>query len=506
MLMRVISCAAIVAAICGAAAADEFADLKLQNWHQWRGPQATGVAPQGNPPTEWSETKNIKWKVEIPGQGSASPIVWGDKIFVSTAIKTERTGEAADTAAARSRGLFRQVALTDSLSKDNGSNATSATLLAQNTEQPSGARPGGERGRDRERGGFGRPGGGGRGGGNPFGITPPTNIYQFVVLCIDRKTGNTLWQKTANELVPHEGHHQTASFASASPVTDGKHVWVSFGSFGLYCYDMAGNLVWEKDLGDMQTRMMFGEGSSPALHDGSLVVLWDHEGDDFIATFNARTGDEKWRMPRDEPTTWSTPLVTDEGGVTQVVTSGANRIRSYDFRTGQLLWECGGLGSNPIATPVVIDGVAISMTGHRDPAGIAVPLDARGDVSGSDKIAWQVKETTPYIASPVLYDDLLYFTKSRNAILSIVEAKTGKVVVNQKRLPDQDTLYASPVGAAGRVYFPSREGMTVVIKHGREFEVLAQNQLDETIDASPAIVGREMFIRGDKHLYCIAEE
>ena len=155
-----------------------------------------------------------------------------------------------------------------------------------------------------------------------------------------------------------------------------------------------------------------------------------------------------------------------------------NRIRSYDLASGELIWECGGLGSNPIASPVTIDGLAICMTGHHDPAGIAVPLDAKGDVTGTDKVAWQI-ENTPYVASPLLYDDMLYFVKWRNAVLSSVEAKTGEFVIDQKRLPEMDSMYSSPVGAAGRIYFASREGKTVVVKHGREFEVLATNTLDD---------------------------
>src|SRR5262245_45848268 len=497
--------AAIVFLAAGTIWADEFAEKRLQNWHQWRGPEATGVAPLGDPPTEWSETKNIKWKVQIPGQGSASPVVWGDRIFVLTAIKTERTGEAAETAETEIKAPVRQVSFAEAPQSDAKTAQAGTTLLVQNSS----GRPadgGLERGGGRDQGGGGAGGRGGRGGGNRFGIVAPTNIHQFVVLCLDRKTGETLWQKTAAELVPHEGHHQTASFASASPVTDGKHVWASFGSRGIYCYDLEGNQVWEKDLGDMQTRFSFGEGSSPVLAGDTLLIQWDHEGDDFIVALDARTGEEKWRKPRDEPSTWSSPLVVEGAGRTQVVTSGSNRIRSYDLKNGDLIWECGGLGSNPISMPIEIDGLAIAMTGHNNPAGIAVPLDAQGDVTDTDKIAWQLKDVTPYIASPLLYGDVLYLTKNRNAILSVVEAKTGKVLVNQKRLPDQDTLYASPVGAAGRVYFPSREGMTVVIKHGPDYDVLARNPLDETIDASPAIVGKEIFIRGEKHLYCIADE
>lgn len=269
---------------------------------------------------------------------------------------------------------------------------------------------------------------------------------------------------------------------------------------------MDGNLKWEKDLGDMRTRFSFGEGSSPAHHGDTLVLNWDHEGDDFIVALNARTGEEKWRKPRDEPSTWATPLIVEGGGRTQVVTTGSNRVRSYDLESGELIWECGGLGSNPIASPVAIDGLVIAMSGHNDPAGFAVPLTAEGDITDSDQVAWKIEGSTSYVSSPVLYDDTLYFTKSRNAILSAVNAKTGEAIIDQKRLPDMDTLYSSPVAADGRIYFSSREGNTVVIKHAPELEVLASNRLDEAIDASPAIVGKDLILRGENHLYCIAEQ
>jgi outer membrane protein assembly factor BamB len=491
--------------VAGSVWAQDFERQKLQNWHQFRGPQDTGVAPMGNPPIEWSETKNIKWKVPIPGAGSASPIVWGNRIFVLTAVKTERTSESAERTTSTGGAAVRQIAFAPN------------QLLAQRDENRRGdaqrgdAQRGdgqrGERGRGQGRGGFGGQGRGGFGGGRGgFGITPPTNYHKFVVMCIDRSSGETLWEHTAAEVVPHEGHHDTNTFASGSPYTDGQHVYAFFGSRGLYCYDLNGDLKWEKDLGDMRTRFSFGEGASPTVYGDTLVITWDHEGDSFIVALDARNGNEKWRQPRDEVSTWATPLVVEAAGRTQVITSGDNAIRSYDLANGELLWECGGLGSNPIATPVVNDGVVICMTGHRDPAGIAVPLDARGDVTDSDKIAWRI-DNTPYIASPVLYDDLLYFTKGRDAILSSVEAKTGQVVINQKRLPDLSTLYSSPVAAAGRIYICSREGNTIVLKHGREFEVLATNSLDEqTIDATPAIVGNELILRGQTHLYCIAEQ
>jgi outer membrane protein assembly factor BamB len=495
MMLKKASAGAVLFLVASSVLASDFDRQKMQNWHQFRGPLGTGVAPAGNPPTEWSETKNIKWKVAIPGRGSASPIVWGDRIFILTAIKTDRTAEPAERTTSTNSATIRQVAYSPE------------QLLAQRDEnRRDGERGDGQPGQRGERG-RGRGGFGGRGGGGRFGINPPQNYYEFVVLCIDRQTGETLWQHEAANEVPHEGHHQSSSFASASPVTDGQTLYVSFGSRGIHTYDLNGKPGWKRDFGQMQTSNSFGEGTSPALHGDTLVINWDHEGDSFIAALDARTGDIKWKTDREEGTTWSTPLIVEGAGRTQVITSGENRIRSYDLANGELLWECGGLGSNPIATPIVSEGIVVCMTGHRDPAGIAVPLDARGDVTSSDTIAWQVENSTPYIASPVLYDGLLYFTKGRNAILSCVEAKTGDVVIDQERLPRMESLYSSPVAAAGRIYISSREGNTAVIKHGRELEILATNELDEqAIDATPAIVGNEIILRGETHLYCISEQ
>lgn len=459
--------------------AGNFDEQKINNWHQWRGPQANGVAPKGNPPTEWSTTKNIKWKVAVPGRGSASPIVWGDRIFILTAVKTDRTAAPQNATSATRSGPAR--------------------LAAFQSEQPPGDASRDRPNPRRSEGGSGRPGGG------RFNIEKPTNYYQFLVLCIDRNTGKTIWQRTACEVVPHEGHHQTGSFASASAITDGKLLYASFGSRGIYCYDLDGNPKWNKELGELRMRFSFGEGSSPALFEDSLVQICDQEEGSFVVALNAQTGQERWRKPRDEVSTWGTPLIVEGAGRMQVVTSGANRVRSYDLRNGELIWECGGLGSNPIACPVAVDGLAIAMTGHNDPAGIAVPLDSKGDITDSKKFAWRIEGSTPYVPSPLVYDDTIYFTKSRNAILSSVAAKTGDYIISQQRLPEMNAIYASPVAANGRIYVSSREGTTVVVKHDSKLEVLATNHLDETIDASPAIVGNDLIVRTEGNLYCISE-
>jgi outer membrane protein assembly factor BamB len=324
-------------------------------------------------------------------------------------------------------------------------------------------------------------------------------------MCLDRETGDTIWQKTACEAVPHERHHRTASFASASPVTDGKNLYISFGSRGVYSYDMDGNFRWKKDLGPMRTRHSFGEGSSPALYGDTLVVLCDQEDQSFITALDANSGKTKWRVDRDEETTWTTPLIVEHGGRTQVIVNGTNRSRSYDLANGELIWQCGGQAQGVVPTPIVYGDLVFCMTGHRGAALNAIPLDSTGDITDTDKIAWSRDNGTPYVPSPLLYDDLLYFTKSNNAILTCVSAETGAVHFENKRLEGLDTLYASAVGASDRIYISGRDGTTLVLKKGTELEVLASNHVGETIDATPAIAGKQMFIRGEKHLFCIAE-
>jgi outer membrane protein assembly factor BamB len=397
------------------------------NWHHWRGPHANGFAPETDPPLNWSSDQNIQWKKEIPGRGSGTPIVWGDRIYLTTAVPTSSSGAAQGT-------------------------------------------------------------------------------YDFVVYCLDRNTGEEVWRKVATSAVPHEQIHVTNTYASASPTTDGERLYVSFGSFGIFCFDMDGNEIWSRDLGDMQTRREFGEGTSPTLYEDSLIVNWDHEGPSFIAVLDAATGATRWQKPRDEVTTWNTPLVVEAAGRTQVVVNGTNRARSYDLATGDVIWECGGQVTNPIPSPVVYQGVVYCMSGHRGSALYAIPLDSQGDVSNSPSLAWVRREGTPYVPSPLLYDDRLYFTKGNNGVVSILNAETGEPYVDQKRLPAAGNIYASPIGAAGRIYITGRDGTTVVLKHADELEVLATNELGEPVDASPIAVGKQLYMRGEQHLYCIAEE
>ena len=236
------------------------------------------------------------------------------------------------------------------------------------------------------------------------------------------------------------------------------------------------------------------------------MVPFDHEGESFIVALDAMSGDEKWRQARDEQTTWSTPLITEFDGRTQVVTNGSKRVRSYDLTTGELIWECGGQAGNPIPTPVRFEDNVIVMTGYKGYAIYSIPLSSKGDITDSDTITWIEEDAAPYVPSPVLYEGQLYFVKANNGVLVSRSAKDGELLIDQTRLPNVSTVYASPVAAADHVYLTGRDGTTLVIKHGTTFEVIATNKLDDEIDASAAIFGNEIFLRSKQHLYCIAGE
>ena len=336
-----------------------------------------------------------------------------------------------------------------------------------------------------------------------FGITFPNTFYQFAVICLDRNTGRELWRKVAAEKVPHEGHHGDNNYASASPTTDGERLYAWFGSVGLFCFDLDGKQLWSRDLGEVETRRSFGEGASPVVHDDRVVLTRDNEGKSYVICLNAATGETVWQVDRDEPTSWATPLVVEQDGRTQVITSASNRVRSYNLADGALLWECGGQVGNVTPSPVTDGKLVYCMSGYRGSALFALPLDATGDITDSDEIAWSTSRGTPYVPSPLLYDGLLYFNQSNDAILTCLKADTGETVIERTRMPGLRSVYASPLGAAGRVYFVGRDGVTLVIERGEEFKELATNRLDEGIDASPAAVGKQLFLRGQKHLYCI---
>lgn len=437
---------ALVAAALGSAnnafAQGEEALDPLDQWGMWRGPLATGAAPHADPPTEWSEDKNVRWKAALPGLGHSTPIVWGDRIFVTAA--EEAGGEV----------------------------------------KPEFNRPG-------EHDNF-----------------PLTHKHRFLVLALDRATGAVLWKSAVREAVPHEGGHVSGSHASASPVTDGERVYAFFGSNGLYCLEAKGGAVlWAADLGKMHTKHGHGEGASPALHGGTLVVNWDHQEQSFAAAFDAKTGAEKWRRDRDEPTSWATPVVVEHGGRTQAIISATNRIRAYDLETGEIIWECGGLPNNVVASPVAADGIVVATGSYEKQAMLAINLDgAKGDITGSDQILWRRIRRTPYVPSPLLTGGHLYFFTHYQGVLTRADLRTGEEKAGPFRLPSIRNIYASPVAAAGRLYVTDLDGQTLVVTDAETPEPIALNKLDEPIAASAAIAGRDLFLRGDRHLYCLRED
>jgi outer membrane protein assembly factor BamB len=610
LVVTAVSVSSVVA--CGG-----WAENADENWPQWRGPRQTGEAHRANPPTEWSESKNVRWKVKVAGEGLATPVVWDNRVLVLTAINTGKKGEA--TAARRpndgasprgpqpgsppgqrrggegggsrfgassvlagrlfaagdkdedkkltadelsavaatwfaaldsdSAGTLSQDQFPERLGKLFGSAAANnrevlagrliaPRLFAAIDSNKDGsvtadewratfakwyadwdAEKTGAVSEEQVRGGLGTalprpegdgPGfGGGPGGGGFGGMSgpPPSELHQFAIVCLDRQTGKVLWQQVAREEVPHEGHHRSdGSFAAPSPVTDGQRIYAYFGSRGLYCYDMDGKLQWSQDFGDMRIAATFGEGSSPVLAGDAVIVNWDHEGESFIIALDKKTGGTLWRKPRDERTSWSTPLVVEHNGKQQVVTSASGRIRSYDAASGELVWECSGMTRNVIPSPVAAEGMVYCISGFQGSSLLAIRLGSTGDLNASDAVAWRHNRNTPYVPSPLLYEDKLYFFASNNGVLSCLDAKTGRVLIEPARVPGLRGVYASPVGAGGYVFLIGREGATVVIKNTGQLDVVATNELDDRFDASPAIAGNELFLRGREHLYCIARE
>lgn len=413
----------------------------LENWPQWRGPLGTGVSPVGDPPIEWSEDKNVQWKIELPGRGHSTPIIFGNRIFLTTAVP-----------------------------------------FGPKLEPRKSGRPGAH---------------------DNLAIS---QRHRFVAMAIDRQSGKTLWQKTLNDALPIEGAHYTASLASASPVADSEHVIAFFGSHGLFCLDHAGTVVWGKDLGQMHTKHGHGEGASPALHGSTLIINWDHEDESFIVAIDKATGKERWRKPRKEVTSWATPIVVEQNGKAQVIVCGTSRVRGYDLSDGSILWECGGLSANIVATPVYSDGVVIAGSSYEKRAMLAIRLaGASGDITDTEQVIWSRRRGTPYVPSPLLYDGALYFHAHYQSVLTRLNAKNGEENPGPFRLPGIGNVYASAVGAAGRVYVTDIEGTTLVFTNEDKPRILARNVLDDRFNASAAIVGQQMLLRGEKYLYSIGE-
>jgi outer membrane protein assembly factor BamB len=422
--------------------AEPFEEAKASYWHHWRGPEANGVSRTANPPTEWSEEKNILWKVPIEGAGCSAPIIWDDKIFILTAMDTGKVDPS----------------------------------LPKPEDQPE----------------------------RVFGITHPNTSYEFIVLCLDRTSGKERWRRTATVKVPHEGHHRDNDFAPASPTTDGERLYCWFGSAGLFCYDLDGEPIWNRDLGEAYVGASLGEGCSPVVFGDKLVIVRDHSRQSNIEVVHAKTGKTLWKKDRDEPNAWATPLIVEHSGKTQIITTASKFVRSYDLNSGDIIWQCSGLTGNCIPAPVIEGDLVYCMSGYKGYSVMALPLNSMGDISETNKVVWSKERGTPYVPSPVLYDGMLYFLQSNQAIMTCLNAGTGEAIIDRTRLPYIGNVYSSPVAANGYVYVPGRRGQTLVIRRSEKLEIVATNRLDDTFDASPALAGNQLFLRGSRFLYCIA--
>jgi len=411
-----------------------FASADVPEWPQWRGPLNTGMAV-GDAPVQWGAS-GIRWQLPIPGRGHSTPVVAGNRMFLTTAVPT-------------------------------GKGSSPRT-------------------------------GGRAGGGADAGLE-----HRFEVLAIDRITGKLLWQRTATVATPHEGYHRTyGSFASNSPVTDGTRVYAFFGSRGLYAYDVDGTLAWKKDFGvQMRIDLAFGEGTALTLHDGRLLHF-DHLDTGFLVMLDPATGREIWRTKRTERYNWAAPYVATHGGSRQIIMSGET-VRSYDFETGQLIWEAAGLGENSIPQPVQHNDLVFAMSGHTIRMLMAIRLGRNGTLTGTDSIAWSTARGAAYTPSPLLHEGRLYVVTD-NGMVSCFDAATGKPYYQQARLPRPYSFKASPVGAAGKFYLATEEGDVVVVRMGDRLDVLATNTFDDqSFIASPVIVDGTIYLRSRTHLFAI---
>jgi outer membrane protein assembly factor BamB len=423
--------------------------FKASNWSQWRGPEGTGLSNETNLPIEWGAGKNIRWSATIPGQGHSSPIVWGNKVFLTTDIE----GETVPGAKAVEHKLGGQVFVhPDSV----GSNRK----------------------------------------------------HTFKLLCFDRSTGKVLWERTAYEGTVYDNRHRKGSYAAPTPATDGDHVYAWFGGEGdgLYCYDFNGKLIWKTAVGKLANIGM-GPGSSPVLFENAVILQCDEdEGkNSFIVALDKKTGKEVWKRPRKIQISWSTPLIVNTAQRPEMITSGNELVISYDPKTGKELWQAKGHGSNAIPSPLAGHGMVFVYAGFPVKKTMAIKLGGAGDISDSSNIVWQYEKGTAYVPSSILYGDYIYLMSDRG-ILTCLDAKSGKIVYEGGRIPVPASFTASPVAFDGKILLTSEDGDTYVVKAGPKHEVLATNSVGEPVYASPAISDGMIFIRGEKNLYCIGSK
>jgi len=403
------------------------------NWPQFRGPQASGVSAEAAPLTWNTESgENVRWQTPIPGLGHACPIIWGDRIYVATAVKPSGKPEL-------KIGLY--------------------------------------------------------GDGDSY---PEKESHQWRLLCLDKATGKIRWDKLEHEAVPRLERHTKASHCNSTPATDGEHIVALFGSEGLFCFDLQGRQLWRKDLGRMNggpydmPSLQWGFGGSPVLHDGKVIVQCDVLSEQFLAAFDARDGHELWRTPRQEVSTWCTPIIASSPGRTQVIVNGWKQIGGYDFATGQELWRMEGGGDVPVASPILAGDSVILTSGHGKFRPIrAVHLDATGDITPPEMgatnraVAWCHPRQGNYLQTPIIVGDLL----------TCFDAKTGAIQYSERIGAGGQGFTASPVAAGKKIYFTGEQGDVFVLPATNQFSVLATNKLGDLCLSTAAISEGVLFYR-----------
>jgi outer membrane protein assembly factor BamB len=414
------------------------------NWPQWRGPDGSGISNEKNLPSEWSPTKNVKWKTPIEGRSHSSPIVWGNRVFLTTAIEGAVVPGAK---AVKHMDGDREFYHPDSVGADHK--------------------------------------------------------HTFKVLCLDRDTGKILWQATAWEGTPYDNRHRKSSYAASTPATDGKLVYAFFGTEGLYAYDFKGKLAWKAQLGNLGTVGM-GTGTSPILFGDLVIVQCDEENgaSSFIVALDKKTGKEVWKTPRKVQVSWSTPILVRTATRTELITSGTEFVISYDPATGKELWRHKGVESNAIPSPVANSEMVFLVAGFPAKIAMAIRLGGSGDLTDTPNVPWKYAKGTAYVPSPILYGDYLYLMTDRG-VLTCIDAKTGEVKYEGGRIPIPATFTASPVAFEGKILMTSEDGDTFIVKSGPKHEILGTNSVGEPVYASPAIADGRIFIRGEKNLYSI---
>jgi outer membrane protein assembly factor BamB len=410
--------------------------LSAENWPQWRGPGGNGVSTEKGLPSEWSATRNVAWKTEIPGRGHSSPVVWGDRIYLTTSFEGDPVTDAKPPKHIQEGQVFRHP---DSTGMDH--------------------------------------------------------TQKLAVLAIDTKSGKILWQQQAYEGRVYDERHKKNTYATPTPVTDGKTVYVSFESQGVYAYSTAGKLKWKASLGNIGTVGM-GGATSPVLFEDLVLLLCDQEEGEgsFLAALSAKNGELVWKTPRKEAANWSTPILIRNGAKTLLVAPGMQNTIAYDPRTGKEAWRIKGVVGNTVPSPVAGLDMVFNSAGYPDKRVNATRTDGTP--------VWTYEKGSAYVPSPILYGDYLYVTTDRG-LLTCFEARSGKVLYEGKRVPKPATFSASPVAFEGHLFMTSEDGDTFVIQAGPEHAVLQTNSLDEPVYASPAISGGRVYIRGARHLYAI---